>query len=429
MKRLLWLVAALCFILTPALAQENEPICSYTVAEGAQACLLQEASELDVPEGLEAMYALMRSASAASDVYLIRMPHGRALASVSCTQVDEPGDAQGLLSLWQQIAEAIGRETVYVDTSDACARVETFNGFEALCIDTSLVVGEESMLLLDARGRVFYRGNDLMEVWAVAPADPIYLFDDEAAAELKSDVSDLDGFLVSLDFSSQTDGAQTDAARTERAEGEPGADAPAASPWVSDLPSFAYADPDGYFTVELPEGCTVLNVLSTEAEVAAAREKYIAANPEGADIVFDNFYADVTDERATLILTDDMRFAAQIYCEEVPEFRGMTPRAFLASYDAVRQGLEGTFGFAKGLEGMGDIRAISGVEHAWLTYWIAAGEHDMLLEVMAAVTDEVWLREVDFYTSYTGFTLGEFEPVTDLILHTLTYLSPDGTDI
>lgn len=418
MKRLLWLLAALCLMIFPALAQAEGSICSYTVAQGAEICTIHEADGLSVPQGLEGMYALMRTANSFSDVYLIRMPNGRALASVSCTTLSEPCGARELLALWPRIAEAIGREAAYVDGDAACAEVRSFNGFDALCIDTSIVVGEESMALLDARGRVFCRGNDLMEIWTVAPADPIYLFDDEAAAELESDRSDLDDFLDSLDFS--------------EAGGEPdGADesAEAGDEWQASIDSVLYADPDGHFTVEVPLGCTILNASSAEADIAAARESYVAANPDGAGAAFDSYLADITDERATLILTEDMRFAAELFCEEAPEFQGMTPRAFLSLAEPVRQGIEEKFGGAE-IAGDGALLTFAGVQHARLTYRVRADAFDLTLHVMAAMTDEVWLREVDFYIHDGESGADACEAVMELIVNTLTYIpAGDGTEV
>ncbi len=106
----------------------------------------------------------------------------------------------------------------------------------------------------------------------------------------------------------------------------------------------------------------------------------------------------------------------------------MTPRTFLALLEPVRQGIEESFGLAESLDDGCGLLTFAGVEHALLAYRVHADEFDLTLRVMAAMTDEVWLREVDFYDA--GLDEDAYSPIEELILNTLTYLSArEETDI
>lgn len=197
-----WMKAAwitLCVMLACACAEE-ETFATCEIPDGAESVFITEAGAFEVPEGLEDMYALMLDANPMSDVYITRMPNGRALTSISCTSDVEPGTAGDLLALWPQVAQRIAQDVGYINDDPACAAVETAFGFEALVIRTDLAVGQDSMTLLEAEGVAFYNGTDLIEVWAVLPSDSAYLYDGEAASELQSDRAALDAFLQSLEF-------------------------------------------------------------------------------------------------------------------------------------------------------------------------------------------------------------------------------------
>lgn len=201
MRRIvLCLMLALAFTCSCAFAQEEDTIATYMLPDGAEAVFFTDAFTMEAPDGLEPMYALMRTANADSDVYLVRMKHGRALASVSCTPLDAPIDTQAMLSRWPEIAQTISKTVVYINADESCASVEQRYGHEILSITTDIAVGGENMLLLRAEGAAFSQGSDLIELWAVRPADPVYLYDAEAAAELASDREDLQFFLDSLAF-------------------------------------------------------------------------------------------------------------------------------------------------------------------------------------------------------------------------------------
>ena len=118
-KRFLALLAALLLPLAACAgeASSSDAIVLYTLAPGAEALPLWETAAWQPPEGLEEMYALMQNARSYGDVYLVRMPSGRALASVSWMETQKPCSARELLRLWPQIAQNIAQKGVMVDDS------------------------------------------------------------------------------------------------------------------------------------------------------------------------------------------------------------------------------------------------------------------------------------------------------------------------
>ena len=93
LKRLLALIL-ICLSLASAAYAQDGSFATYQLPQGAQACYITQMQELDVPEGLEPMYNLMQHATLQGDIYLIRMPNGRALVSVGCSPVEEELSAQ-----------------------------------------------------------------------------------------------------------------------------------------------------------------------------------------------------------------------------------------------------------------------------------------------------------------------------------------------
>ncbi len=184
---------------------EDTVFATCELPNGAVSLALVEAGGWDAPAGLEGMYDLMFSANLMSDVYLVRMKNGRALLSISSCPGVTPLMPEAFLSRWPRIAAAIGQEARYVDDSPSCASVTTAFGQDVFAVHTSIAVGTDELVLLDAQGYAFTIGTDMIEVWAVAPADPVYLYDEAAAAELMSDRADLSACLESLAFP----GAQT----------------------------------------------------------------------------------------------------------------------------------------------------------------------------------------------------------------------------
>ena len=197
------LAATLCFVPFCSGAQE-ETFATCRIPDGAEFVYLSEASSLEAPEGLEKMYEFMMDANELSDVYIIRMPNGRALASISCTSGVEPGTAQDLRELWPKVTESIVENVYYVTKREDCVSVEMAFGYEALVIHTNIapILWNEDMLL-KAYSVAFYNGTDFIEIWALYPVDSVYLYDPQATAELQSDLEALDAFMDSLSFPSK----------------------------------------------------------------------------------------------------------------------------------------------------------------------------------------------------------------------------------
>lgn len=372
-KRFWALLAALVLMLGCAQAQEvsSSPIATYTLPHGAEALHLWDSGAWEAPAGLEGMYYLMQTAEMYGDVYLVRMPHGRAMVSVSCMQPDNYYTAEELLGLWPQIAQNIAKEGVTVDASDACASLETLYGFDALHIRTEIAIGEwSSGLELNAEGIAFPRGDELLEVWTVAPVQDTYPADDPAAAELEEDIAAMDVFMQSLSFTDLESMA---------VEGVP------------------YVDPDGRFALVIPAGSTIITPHSTQEEITAARESYLAAHENGAEAFFDEYITDVITQNVTLLIAKDQSVAAEIFASQEEDFRDGTADQLAALAQPIQQSLAEKFDAALPLN-VEERAVISGEKHAWLNYWLRSGEADVQLDVLAAVLDDAWLYEVDLFS-------------------------------
>lgn len=372
MKRFFAALLALMMLWGGTLAEgiSSAPIATYTLPRGAEAVHLWESGVWVIPEGLEEMYRLMQTAELYGDVYLVRMPHGRAMVSVSCMRPDTLRTAEELKMLWPQIAQGIAQEGVSVNADESCATVETLYGFEALHIQTNIGLGQPGTgMQLDAEGMAFMRGEELLEVWAVAPVEGSYA-DAETEEELAADRTDMDAFMQSLSF--------------------------------TDLESMAvkgvpYMDPDGRFALVLPTGCTVITRSSTQEEVNKARQAYLDAHGEGAETFFTEYMTDVTEQHVTLVISEDQQLVAQLFASQEEAFRDVTADQLAQLAQPIQQTLSEKFDAAL-LLSADEQSVISGKRHAWLGYWLRAGEMDVQLDVLAAVLDNAWLYEVDLYT-------------------------------
>lgn len=388
-KRMLALVLSLMLFISAALAQEDT-IASYALPDGAEVCYLTEASSLAVPDGLLPMYDLMQHAVLRGDVYILRMPNGRALASVSSTPVRTTRSAEELLELWPQIAANIAKEGVTVNDDASCAKAEDVYGTQALHITTDLTAGENTVVLLKAEAFAFCTEGTMVEVWAVWPDEAMYLYDEQASQELARDAADLQMFLKSLNFSGEAYVLQ-------------GSD---------------YTDPEGRFTIRLPDDFVVVTPATPDEELETLRQQFLSANAAGADAVFDSFVEDIKEQNVTLVLTSDMKGAITLFCDREPDFAGVTADMMATLAQPIRQMLVDRFGIAILLTDE-ERATISSAENALLGYWVRSGECSVQLDVMAAVHGSDWLCEADIYTLDGDQSVRAL--LSSLIVQTLTF--------
>ncbi len=358
LKRVLALLLIFVLSLSAALAEEGT-IASYALPEGAQVKTLSDAGDWTAPQGLETMYALMLNASKGGDVYLVRMPKGRALCSISCTNMPSPLSAQELLSLWPQIAQGIANEGVSVDGGKDCARIEQRFGRDVLSIQTT--IEDQNGMRFAAVGYAFCRGTELMEIWTMYPQK-------DARSLFATDVEDAARFIASLDFDS--DGA---------------------------VDAVDYTDPDGRFAMSVLKDGYVITADTPQEEAAAVREKFIAANKEGAAQLFDTLLQDVRSQRELLLVTADMKGLALVFVDKNESFTGFQTEDFRLISQSLTVSLTERFGAAWLLSDDSSAE-IAGVEHAWLGYQLRTGECDVQLDILACTLPGGWLCEVDIFT-------------------------------
>lgn len=411
MKRILALLISLTLWCAVPLASAEEAgggtIATYLLPEGAEILTFEEAHAFKAPQGLEGMYDLMLTGNGTSDVYLARMKNGRALLSVSCTEMDREGTAQALADTWPAIVKTISLSARYLNADASCVSIEQKYGYETLKIRTDIAVGQEELVLLTADCTAFYRGTDLIEVWAVAPSPLIYLYDDEAAAELESDRKDIEALLNSLNFEMKAGGNTLSSS-------------------VQKLTTETYVDPDGYFSLEMIAGSHVITPYTRESDAKMLRETMGEKWGDGARHAFDLWYQDVRQEGATLMVTPDLSMAVQLYCIQDAYFAEATPDDLLTLAGDIEQSLNSKFGYALSLRTDATV-SISGLEHAWLSYWLRSEKTNFMLNVLACVERGDWLRELDIYSVTDQIDLGAQDALMEMILTTLTYHVPaDG---
>ena len=369
MKRFLALFLALWMMVGLAAAEGTTPIAAYVLPYGAEAQFLWNTGAWEIPAGLEAMYELMWNANMEHDVYLTRMANGRALVSISCMPAKNLHTPEELLALWPQIALSIAREGAAVDADESCASVAQRYGHEGLQIQTTITLND-GQLPLQAEGFAFLRGSELLEIWAVAPAEGVYAPDDPAAAEWEADRDDMNAFLASMEFDDL----------------EP-----------LQIEAVPYADPDGRFTMAIPAGSTVLTPYSAQQELDAAREAYINAHEPGAEKLFDEYLRDLTQQQVTVIITADQQSVIEIYAQRQADFQNATVDQLAALAQPIAQSLQERFDVVM-LLADNERATLAGHEHAWLGYWLRSGESDVQLDALAVVIDGDWLYEVDLFT-------------------------------
>lgn len=368
MKRILAALLALAGMFSCAAAQEMDaPIASYVLPEDAQVFYLPMGEKPQSVETLEPMYELMLNPTMRGDVYVLQMPGGHALASVSCVQVGRSFTAEELLGLWPQIAQEISLDVLLVDGDAECAVVEEIQGIEMLHIQTEITVGEEdSPLKLYAESFAYCRDQSITEIWLVYPQPDAFSGDEQA---LREDVEALLQFEASLTF--------------------PGGE-------ITLINGRPYEDVLGRFVMMVPAQGVVLDSTSDEKTIQEVRNRFAAANPAGADRAFEKLLSYVEDLNSVLIFTEDMQGVLEVSASPMEGLAGMQPEELALMGPALQESMARDYDLALCMAD--DQRTfISGQDHALMGYWLRTEELDLQLDLMICVC-EGWLYEVDVYT-------------------------------
>lgn len=220
------------------------------------------------PNGLEAMYRWMNQGSEGSELVRVRMPAGRVLISAGMTEIGKAISVEELGQMWPTIARRLGKTTLYVNDEKNCASTISIDGREWLSIQTTAVLEGDKMLSVSLQGFANCDTGFLVELWMVEPAQPTYLYDDEAAAELAADKEAANRWMEGLRVPLLDDGAELPAFSEPSASGQENETVGIAPSAVT----VEYADSDGWFTMRVPENVVVINAGNVEEKTASAQE-------------------------------------------------------------------------------------------------------------------------------------------------------------
>jgi len=420
--RLLALLTAVLLLIAP-MAQATSHIAYFQKPEGAQEYTLEEMPNAVAPEGLEGLYALFAQGNPYASVYVFRMPGGQALMSISCLEMAEEGSTEALYYQADALAQSL--KTVLGDTLTAAPvfTLEEMYGQQVLTAPVTLLLPGESdtRLQAEARATIFYRGKDLIEVWTAYPAEANYLFDQEAAAALESDLAALAAFEATLDFSLPEDETgSTDSLQSflEELEGnqltisEPKED-----------PHMTVTADDGTFRMDVPLDTLVLHASSDET--ALARGRALFADIKGGEECFELWLKEIQEVKGWLLISREYGVAAQVYVTDAGSFAGMSAENLLLLETPVLENMKTLYDNAQ-ISEEGSVVELDGMEHAWFSYSLDKGDMHLLTFVMAAA-DDIHLYEVDIYSLLTEDT-DEDEAVRTVLmmLNSLDYLPEMG---
>lgn len=436
------LTAILLLALPFAGAAAIDHIVYYADIEGMVTCTLAQAGELEAPAGLEEMYAQFAEGNEKASVYVFRMPGGHALLSVSCMETGKEGSTEELYA--RKDALAAGLTAAYADSlplSPAFELKEMY-GQQAVTAEMTLYPAGEGAQL-EATVALFYRGQDLIEVWTMHPSLISYLFSTEGTETLRADLAALEELEASLDFTVPEDGGAAGEPTAAPAEDmpvsaldllnsmlgvetpqPPAEPAPEVTPEPEqELPRMTITADDGKFRIDAPLDTMVIHPGSDENTVARARMLF--ADVEGGEEVFDVWYEDVKSEDCWLLVSREYGIAAQVFVTEAGNFAGATPQQIMTLEDSILGLMQERYQEAA----VGDEATtctIDGKEHAWLTYQLGTGEMDLLTYVLAAA-DEEWLYELDLYLLINENTdVDGLSQMTIRMMETLDYLPDMG---
>ncbi|NLO85411.1 MAG: hypothetical protein GX096_08285 [Clostridiales bacterium] len=303
MKKLVLLLAVLLLLpITAAFALDDDQLLSFYLPDGVQYTTLFE-SEFVSPAGLEGMYELMHDANSLSTIYLFRPTNGRALTSISSTILYDHLTAEQLLETWPLISAYIEPSVQYINQDAACASVVPRFGFDTLQIDTDIATGQEDVVMLTAQCNAFFRGDELLEIWTVYPTT--YLYDEAAAAELQSDLIELNTLVNDFSFG------------TDEQSGLAVLGAPGGIPISFTSPNLPYA-------LDVPAGSYVLTSATSQDDVTALRWEFTAAYGTAGTRIFDRWYADMLSGQAVQIITPDLSTSITLIALSSEEYAGLS---------------------------------------------------------------------------------------------------------
>ncbi len=400
-NRVLAFVLSLLLLWLPA-AQATDHIANFHQPEGVEMYALEDAKNMSVPSGLQEMYDLFAQGNRAATVYVFRMPNGRALLSVSCMEMDQPGETQQLYEQRQELATQLFASMGDQLTGEPVFALEKMYGQEALV--STMTLNTQSGTL-EAKVTFFYRGEDLMEVWTMHPVASRYLFDDDAAAQLEEDLGYLKDFEDSLDFTVPDEdtpepkddnglSSVLDYINSQDIQSISDDDQPAQSISSGDQTAhMTVTADDGSFRMDVPVDTVVVHAGSDESIIARARTLF--ADVKGGVECFDIWFEEVTESDGWLLISRQAGVVAQVYVNDAGNFAGMDAETMLQLEGPVLDMMKESYEHAE-LADESSIETLDGMEHVWFTYDIRTGDMDLLSFVLAAVEDQT-LYEIDVY--------------------------------
>ena len=183
----------------PALAENND-FGTYRLPEDMTVCAPEDIRYYDVPAELNAMYGLMDTDSAKTDVYLFLAPNKLGVVSVARRDAPGGGAVQTLMDAWPQIEQALAREKNTLAVEDARIAQTVAFGYEAVRINAVLTLSGETPMTVSAEGTAFYRDNDTLEIWSVFPEEAFCVQNGLSAKQRKADMAAVEQLLSSFDF-------------------------------------------------------------------------------------------------------------------------------------------------------------------------------------------------------------------------------------
>lgn len=391
-KRTVCLLLLLALLCPCAALADGETFASYRLPSGAETVPVTDIRNLSAPEGFEAMYSAMGRVSLNGDTYIVRMPNGLALASVSWRPLRRALTLEDLVAMEPQFAAALYQDFTYVDVQSVQI-TDGYFGRETLTIRALAGETEGEYQLM---GAAFPADGVMYEIWTIAPTDP-------SLPGLESDMQGMEFFINSVTFSSGSSYHLID-------------DSLAAM----ELPeNHLYTDEANRFCAGLPLDSQILTPQSTPEEREAIRQEYLSRNASGAERVFDQLMEDIDTEGATVIFYSGFQAVVEFFCEDVPDMAGMNTADFLSMGNDIAQSMAGQYDLALCLSA-NEAATLSGMEHCLLRLGIRADELSQYLTVLACIDGQGLLREVDLLTPAQQGQEGA-NALLALLLQTLQY--------